>query len=108
MIGPQGSARLPVMTHDDRETKALRVRISGRVQGVSFRAWTAEWAEALGISGWVRNEPDGTVAALIAGPEGAVDAMLSALQDGPPAARVTSVDADAAEPPEESGFRVTG
>ncbi|NRB17607.1 MAG: acylphosphatase [Rhodobacteraceae bacterium] len=47
---------------------ALRARITGRVQGVTFRAWTRSEAEQRGLSGWVRNEPDGSVRALLIGP----------------------------------------
>ena len=49
------------------ERKAILVRIRGRVQGVSFRVWTKMEAEKLGLTGWVRNEADGSVAALVAG-----------------------------------------
>jgi acylphosphatase len=48
-------------------TRAALVRISGRVQGVSFRFWTRQEAERLNLNGWVRNEPDGSVQALVAG-----------------------------------------
>lgn len=87
-------------------TIAKRVRITGRVQGVWFRAWTRERAEALGLRGWVRNEADGSVAALIAGPEAAVSRMLAELHEGPPAAAVDRVEAEAAEPPAAAGFAV--
>ncbi|WP_412508006.1 acylphosphatase [Roseovarius sp. SYSU LYC5161] len=77
---------------------ALHARITGRVQGVSFRAWTQERARALGLSGWVRNRPDGSVEALISGPAAAVEDMRTRLHDGPPAARVAEVEtAPAAE-----------
>ena len=49
------------------ERRAVRVRIAGRVQGVNFRAWTRDEAERLGLDGWVRNEADGSVTALLAG-----------------------------------------
>jgi acylphosphatase len=65
---------------------ALRVRVTGRVQGVWFRGWTKAEAEARGLHGWVRNEADGSVAALIAGPEAAVREMVAALHEGPPLA----------------------
>lgn len=83
-----------------------RVRVTGRVQGVWFRGWTRERAEALGLSGWVRNEPDGSVAALVAGPETAVAEMLAALHEGPRHAQVIRVEVTAAEPPETAGFTV--
>jgi acylphosphatase len=85
---------------------AKRVRVTGRVQGVWFRAWTQERAEALGLRGWVRNEPDGSVAALIAGPEAAVAQMLVELHEGPRAAAVSRVEAEPAEPPAAAGFAV--
>ncbi len=88
---------------------AVSARITGRVQGVAFRAWTRGEAERLGLSGWVRNEPDGSVRALIMGPAGAVDAMLDALKQGPPAARVSGVETETVEPgPDMAGFRITG
>lgn len=85
---------------------ARQVSITGRVQGVRFRNWTQERAEVLGLSGWVRNEPDGSVTALFAGPEAAVSRMIAALDQGPPAARVTQVAARPAPLPAEPGFRV--
>lgn len=89
--------------------RALRVRITGRVQGVGFRAWTAAEAERLGLRGWVRNEPDGAVTVLIAGPGAAVQAMVAALRRGPALARVAGLateEADAAEA--SASFRITG
>ncbi len=83
---------------------ARRVRIEGRVQGVWFRAWTAEQAIARGLKGWVRNRRDGSVEALFAGPEAAVEDMLRACREGPPAAAVTTVIAEPAEAPDGDGF----
>ena len=68
--------------------RSLHVIVRGRVQGVGFRAWVEMEATARGLSGWVRNRRDGTVEAVIAGEAAAVDAMLRALREGPPAARV--------------------
>jgi acylphosphatase len=84
----------------------VRVRVRGRVQGVWFRAWTKQEAEARGLSGWVRNEPDGSVSALLSGPGEAVGAMVAALHAGPPLARVETVETAAAEPPGAAGFHV--
>lgn len=84
---------------------ACHVRITGRVQGVSFRAWTRGRAEALGLSGWVRNEPDGAVTAYIAGEKAPLDEMIEALHKGPVMARVDSVEATPAPADEaEAGF----
>lgn len=69
------------------------VRVVGRVQSVGFRYWTQREAAALLLRGWVRNEPDGTVSAALAGSEQAVNEMLRRLHDGPPGAAVTSVTA---------------
>ena len=68
------------------------LRISGRVQGVWFRAWAAERAVALGLSGWVRNRHDGTVEMLLHGEVEAVERMIALARQGPPAARVEQVE----------------
>lgn len=73
-----------------------RVRISGRVQGVWFRAWTAEEARSRGLAGWVRNRRDGTVEAIFAGPKDAVDEMIGACHRGSSASRVSTVTRHAA------------
>lgn len=70
---------------------AVRVRISGRVQGVFFRAWTVEQAAALGLKGFVRNRKDGTVEALFKGPQAAVRAMIALCHQGPARAQVENV-----------------
>jgi acylphosphatase len=85
---------------------ALRVRVRGRVQGVGFRAWTKREARARGLAGWVRNEADGSVAALISGPTDRVPDMVAALHRGPPLARVDRVETHPAMPPDAPGFDV--
>ncbi|OLS52582.1 acylphosphatase [Rhodovulum sulfidophilum] len=85
---------------------AIRVRVSGRVQGVGFRAWTVAQAAALGLSGSVRNEADGAVLALLTGPEDRVARMLDALQEGPAPARVATVETTPGDWPAETGFRI--
>jgi acylphosphatase len=62
------------------ENRILHVIIHGRVQGVSFRAWTQHQAELHGLKGWVRNRRDGTVEAVFSGPENLVQVMLKACQ----------------------------
>ena len=59
------------------QTVAIEARIRGRVQGVAFRAWTQAQAEKLGLTGWVTNNPDGSVSAFFVGPKGPVDEMVS-------------------------------
>lgn len=63
-------------------------RVSGRVQGVFFRASTATQARRLGLLGWVRNNEDGSVEGLVEGPRERVDELLAWCRTGPPAARV--------------------
>jgi acylphosphatase len=88
--------------------QALNVHVTGRVQGVGFRAWTQAQAEDLGLRGWVRNEKDGSVRALIVGPDAVVAAMLSLLRAGPRGAVVANVATEAATPDHvPSGFAIT-
>ncbi len=79
--------------------------ITGRVQGVGYRHWLAARADALGVSGWVRNRADGAVEALLAGETDAVEELARLCRRGPPAAAVTSITEELAEPPEAPGFR---
>jgi acylphosphatase len=93
------------------EVAAVEVLIRGRVQGVFFRGWTEEQAVARGLSGWVRNNTDGTVSALFVGPCIVVDEMLRACREGPRAARVAAVETSPVHPPPENaperrGFRI--
>jgi acylphosphatase len=92
---------------DDHE--AALVRITGKVQGVSFRVWTRDQAAHLGLTGWVRNEKDGSVVALIAGSDAAIKAMLERFGQGPSGASVSRVETQPtvlAEMP--TGFLITG
>lgn len=74
------------------EIQKKHVFVSGRVQGVWFRAWTEQQAKELGLSGWVRNLADGRVEAVIAGHPPALSSMLKRLHQGPPAAKVEGVE----------------
>lgn len=71
--------------------KRMHVFISGRVQGVFFRADTQRAAVGLSLTGWVRNVPDGRVEAVFEGEDTNVDKMLAWCHHGPPAARVNEV-----------------
>ncbi len=71
--------------------KSVRVRISGRVQGVWFRGWMIREAEQRGVSGWVRNLANGEVEATFHGAVEAVDDMIEACWHGPRASRVTDI-----------------
>ncbi len=81
------------------EVIALRVWVSGRVQGVWFRQSTKEQAEANGVTGWVRNLADGRVEALLCGPANAVRDVEAWLSQGPPLANVAEVIAEPVEVP---------
>ena len=74
----------------------MRVRrtvvVHGRVQGVAFRHYTCRRALELGVTGWVRNLPDGSVEGLFEGDEAAVEALVEWCRSGPPAARVDRLD----------------
>ncbi|MEM9766224.1 MAG: acylphosphatase [Pseudomonadota bacterium] len=87
---------------------ALRLSITGRVQGVGFRYWLRDRAVAHGLAGWCRNEADGSVIALVAGPTAAVDAMVRECRAGPPSALVDHVAADAADDPGGTLFEIRG
>lgn len=70
---------------------AVRVRITGRVQGVWFRAWTVNVARDLCLDGWVRNRTDRSVEAVFCGPAAQVERMIANCGEGPPAASVETV-----------------
>lgn len=88
------------------EIRSLRVVISGRVQGVWFRAWTEQQANRRGLDGWVRNCRNGTVEALFSGPAADLKAMLDDCSEGPPGANVTNVESRPDQPPGSKGFNV--
>ena len=73
-------------------TVTVRVVVSGRVQGVWYRAWTEQTARGLGLAGWVRNRRDGTVEAVLSGDAATVEDMIDRLWEGPDLAAVKAVD----------------
>jgi len=83
---------------------ALTVRISGRVQGVSFRWETQRQAERLGVTGWVRNEPDGSVAGHFEGER--AGELVDWCRQGPSYARVEGVTVGEAPDTGETAFRI--
>ena len=85
---------------------AVDVRVTGRVQGVFFRARTREQASRLGVTGWVRNDPDGSVAAHFEGDEAAVAAIVDWCREGPAGAWVSEVTTRASEPLGATGFAI--
>jgi acylphosphatase len=84
----------------------VRVRVTGRVQGVFFRATAARTARALGVSGWIANGPDGAVEAAFEGPPGAIEDLVAWCRRGPEHARVEGVEVTDETPTGETGFRV--
>jgi acylphosphatase len=74
------------------QVKILRLRISGLVQGVGYRAFFDSEARRLGLEGWVRNRSDRSVEAVIAGPEAAVGEMIVAARRGPYGSRVEDIE----------------
>lgn len=85
--------------------RQVRVVISGKVQGVWYRAWTREQAEQRGLDGWVRNRREGSVEAVFSGAAEAVEAMLTACRAGPPRAVVHDIAVSPWEEAVEPGFR---
>ena len=84
-----------------------RVIASGRVQGVFFRESTRREAERLGVAGWARNDPGGTVSAVFEGEAGAVDRLAAFVRAGPGHAEVDRVEVVDEEPEGLQGFRVS-
>ena len=70
----------------------LHFLVKGRVQGIGYRWFVRERAEALGLGGWVRNNPDGTVEGEAEGDGAALERFGASLREGPPHARVDGVD----------------
>ena len=88
--------------------RAVDVTVRGRVQGVSFRAYAGQEADRLGVTGWIRNEPDGSVAGHFEGDPEAVGALLDWCRTGPRLARVEGVDVRESAPEGAARFDVRG
>lgn len=86
------------------QLKTVHVIVSGRVQGVGFRAWTKSNARKRSLDGWVRNLEDKTVEAVFSGDEAMVDDMLKACEDGPLASRVKGLTVQPWQGAVEKGF----
>jgi acylphosphatase len=87
-------------------TKRLSITVNGRVQGVFFRWSAKEQAERLGLTGFVRNEPDGTVRVEVQGQEGALGGFIEWCKAGPKFADVDNLASEEIEPVTEEGFTV--
>ncbi|MCD6447457.1 MAG: acylphosphatase [Thermoplasmata archaeon] len=86
--------------------RRAHVRIYGKVQGVWFRAHTKDIADKLGIKGWVRNVPDGSVEAVFEGDDESVEKIIEWCHRGPPLARVERVEVEYEEPRGEEKFEI--
>jgi acylphosphatase len=86
--------------------KRAKVIIQGSVQGVFFRVEARDRARSLGLAGWVRNVPDGTVEAVFEGEDERVESMVEWCNRGPAGARVEQVDVDWREPEGDEGFSI--
>ncbi|MBT9290130.1 acylphosphatase [Prosthecodimorpha staleyi] len=80
--------------------RTIRATVSGRVQGVGYREWTRRNAGAAGLAGWVRNRREGTVEAVLSGPDAAVAGLIERLRRGPRSAEVTGVAIEEIAAPE--------
>ena len=87
---------------------AVHIRIRGLVHGVSFRSSMAQLASDLGVRGWVRNLPDGTVEAFLEGDEKRVKRVIDWARFGPPRARVDKLEVEPATPRNHRDFRIHG
>ncbi len=88
--------------------RAVEIVVSGVVQGVAFRWRANEEAERLGVTGWVRNEPDGTVRSHAEGPVEAVDSFIDWCRRGPRSAVVERVDVREVQPGGQGSFEILG
>lgn len=84
-----------------------RVIVAGAVQGVFFRDTTRRQAEAHGVAGWVRNNPDGTVEAAFEGDADAVERLVEFARNGPARAVVERIEVISEEPEGLKGFRIS-
>jgi acylphosphatase len=93
---------------DAAATTAVQVRVTGRVQGVAFRWEAQHQALKLGVRGWVRNEPDGSVLAHVEGEPHLVNDMVVWLRQGPPASIVRDCAVRESAPTGAGSFEITG
>jgi acylphosphatase len=97
------------MSSAERTAEARRFVVRGRVQGVGFRWFVEREAHMLGVAGWVRNNPDGSVEVLAMGTRDQLAGLRSRLREGPRAARVDDVEEAQAQPvPGLNTFRIEG
>ncbi len=94
-------------TTSDTPNETRIYRLHGRVQGVGFRAFVRSQGRSLGLDGWTRNEPDGTVTVVASGDPATLERLEERLRQGPPAGRVERIESRRADgPPDVDGFEV--
>ncbi len=96
------------MTNAPSGSRAIRAVVAGAVQGVGFRAAVRSRARKLSVTGWVRNEDDGTVAVHAEGPAATIDALAAFLRDGPPGAGVQAVNIEEVKVEGHEQFAIRG
>jgi len=95
------------MTVQSEDKVCAQVIVRGRVQGVCFRMETVQVAHEHGVCGWVRNQPNGAVAACFVGEKTAVESVIHWCHRGPPAAHVDELEVSWQDPPEDfSDFQI--
>jgi len=95
------------MAADQQDPIAFRFEVFGRVQGVGFRYFVHETASRLGVVGWVRNRPDGSVEAWAEGLAAVIEQFAAALKEGPRMARVSRLEQLPVTPVSCDAFRIT-
>ena len=112
-MGPPSDARKNLREperrpcYNRRVKSRLHVLLEGRVQGVFFRGQTESWAAGLGLTGWVRNRPDGRVEVVAEGRREDLEALLGLLRRGPSFARIDAADVRWLDPTGEfDSFRI--
>ena len=88
------------------DIQTVRILVTGRVQGVGYRAWFQEEAQELELNGWVRNRLDGSVEALVQGDKHKIDDLVRACKHGPSLSRVDKVTVEPAKYDGPAGFRI--
>ena len=95
------------MAADEQDSIAFRFEVFGRVQGVGFRYFVHETASRLGVVGWVRNRPDGSVEAWAEGLAAVIEQFAAALKEGPRMAHVGRLEQFPVTPVSHDAFRIT-
>ena len=87
---------------------SMKARVTGKVQGVGYRAWLRDEAQARDLKGFVRNEDDGSVTVVLSGAPADVEAIASELRAGPEGTKVDDVETESVDTPEGDGFSIRG